>query len=78
MPTLTIRNVPDQVVAALKALAKANGRSMEQEIRELLASAALDRKAVCDLIEASWKRQKRPIRAEEVLEWIAEGRRRTP
>jgi plasmid stability protein len=33
MPTLTIRNVPPKVVAALKAQAKQHHRSMEQ-VRE--------------------------------------------
>ena len=33
MPTLTIRNVPTETHAALKALVASNGRSVESEIR---------------------------------------------
>ena len=36
MATLTIRNLDDEVVAALKARAKANNRSLEAEVRQLL------------------------------------------
>jgi antitoxin FitA len=37
--TLTVRNVEDDVVAALKARAKRNNRSLEAEIRVLLRDA---------------------------------------
>ena len=36
MPTLTIRNVPAEDVAKLKARAKANNRSLEAELREIV------------------------------------------
>lgn len=36
MATLTIRNVPEDVVARLEKVAANKGRSMEQEVRELL------------------------------------------
>lgn len=39
MPTLTVRNVDDDVVAALKARAKRNKRSLEAEVRMLLRDA---------------------------------------
>ena len=41
MATITVRNVDDKLVAALKAQAKANQRSLEGEIRYLLAQQAL-------------------------------------
>jgi plasmid stability protein len=37
--TLTVRNVEDDVVAALKARAKRNNRSLEAEVRVLLREA---------------------------------------
>ena len=40
---LTIRNVDDDVIAALKARAKANHRSLEGELRYLLARSAAPR-----------------------------------
>jgi antitoxin FitA len=38
--TLTIRNLEEEIVAALKARAKRNRRSLEAEVRELLRDAA--------------------------------------
>jgi plasmid stability protein len=39
--TLTIRNVEDDVVEALKARARRNHRSLEAEVREVLRDAAV-------------------------------------
>jgi len=39
MPSITIRNVPDEVHRALRVLAARHGRSAEAEIREILANA---------------------------------------
>ena len=39
MSTLTVRNVDDEVVAALKAQAKRNKRSLEAEVRVVLRDA---------------------------------------
>ena len=41
MAFLTVRNVSDELVAALKRRAAANGRSAEAEHRELLQEALL-------------------------------------
>jgi antitoxin FitA len=38
--TLTVRNLEDGVVDALKARARRNNRSLEAEVRELLRDAA--------------------------------------
>lgn len=40
MATLTIRNLEDAVVTALKERARRNGRLLEAEVRELLRDAA--------------------------------------
>ncbi len=40
MATLTIRNLDGQIVERLKSRAKENGRSLEAELREILAAAA--------------------------------------
>ena len=74
MATLTIRNVPPEVVDALKTLAKRNRRSMEQEVRELLQGFVGERRSVIEQIEASWKHQRRPTTPEEIESWIREGR----
>ena len=74
MATLTIRNVPDETVNALKEMAKRNGRSMEEELRRLISAQVMDRLSVMRQIEESWKKQKRPTTKEEVDRWIRESR----
>jgi plasmid stability protein len=39
MPSVTVRNVPDEVHRALRVRAAKHGRSAEAEIREILADA---------------------------------------
>ena len=46
MAQLTIRQLDDTVVARLRERAAAAGRSMEQEVREILTSACADPDAV--------------------------------
>jgi len=74
MPTLTIRNVPQRTVKSLKALARRNGHSMEQEVRELLETCVTERAAVLEQIEAGWATQSRRPSAREVDRWITAGR----
>ena len=54
MGALTIRNIDDAVVAAIKRRAGEHGISMEEEIRRLLASAYADNK---QLSQKEWARQ---------------------
>lgn len=74
MPTLTIRNVPADTVDTLKALARRQGRSMEQEVRELLDAYTAERQSVLSQIEESWAAQTRRPTAEEVDRWMRIGR----
>jgi plasmid stability protein len=46
MATLTVRNVSIKVVKSLKALARRNHRSMEQEVRAVLDQHVGDRLAI--------------------------------
>jgi len=41
MPSITVRNVPDEVHRALRVRAAKHGRSAEAEIREILANAVI-------------------------------------
>jgi len=41
MPSITVRNLPDEVHQGLRALAAKHGRSAESEIRDILAKAVL-------------------------------------
>ncbi len=43
MPTLTVRQLDDETYRGLKAQAEASGRSMEAEVRDILASAVRGR-----------------------------------
>jgi plasmid stability protein len=75
MATLTIRNVPAKIVRSLKALARRNRRSMEQEVRTVIEQHVGEREALLDEIEQSWGRQSRRPEAHEVDSWIETGRR---
>ena len=72
--TLTIRNVPMRIVRGLKSLAKRRGRSMEQEVRDLLEEYVAERSSVLRQIEATWDRQSRRPGGAEIDAWIAAGR----
>jgi plasmid stability protein len=72
--TLTIRNIPMRIVRGLKSLAKRRGRSMEQEVRDLLEAHVAERSSVLRQIEASWGQQSRRPSAAEIDSWIAAGR----
>jgi plasmid stability protein len=74
MATLTVRNVPMKIVKSLKALARRNRRSMEQEVRAVLEQHVGDRLALLDEIEESWTRQARRPKPQEVEAWISVGR----
>ncbi len=66
MATVTVRNLTPKVVRSLKSLAKRNGRSMEQEVRELIEMYVGDKLSVMRQIEESWSRQARRPAADEV------------
>ncbi len=74
MPTLTIRNVPPRIVQSLKSLARQHGRSMEQEVREVIEDHVTEREAVLAQIEASWGDERRRPTAAEVDRWLDTGR----
>jgi plasmid stability protein len=74
--TITVRNIPDEVVEMIKNRARRNRRSMEQEVRSMLSSAVHDREAAMNRIEALWKKQNRPISKEEVDAWLKRARYR--
>lgn len=40
MASIVVRNIPDQAMKSIKARAKANDRSTEAEVREILVAAA--------------------------------------
>ena len=74
MATITVRNLPDSVVRALKELAERNNRSMEQEAREIISSRVMDRQAVMRMLREGWLRHSRPVRQDEAEEWVRQSR----
>ena len=74
MATITVRNLPDSVVRALKELAERNNRSMEQEAREIISSRVMDRRAVMQMLRDGWDRQARAVRVDEADEWTRQSR----
>lgn len=74
VPTFTSRNVPAGIVDTLKALARRGGRSMEQEVRELLAAYTAERRSALSQIEKSWTARTRRPTAEEIDRWMQIGR----
>jgi plasmid stability protein len=73
MATLTIRNLPDDLVERLKEAASRRGHSMEQEVRELLQQRYAARQEVLARVEERWQRLPKAS-AEEIAAWTAEGR----
>jgi hypothetical protein len=73
MATLTIRNLPDDVVDRLKEAAARRAHSMEQEVRELLEARYASKGELIARIEDRWRRHPKAS-AEEIRSWIREGR----
>jgi plasmid stability protein len=76
MATITVRNIPDEVIEMIKNRARRNNRSMEQEVRLILSEVVHDRERAMRRIETLWRKQKRPVSREEVDTWLKQARRR--
>lgn len=73
MATVTIRNLPDEVVARIKRSAEGHGRSMEAEVRDLLNRRYRGREAILERIQERWENGPR-VSVDQVEAWIDEGR----
>ena len=76
MATITVRNIPDEVIEMIKNRARRNRRSMEQEVRSILSGVVHDREQAMRRIESLWNEQKRSIPREEIDEWLRKARNR--
>jgi len=74
MATITIRNLPNNVVKALKEVAKSHHRSMEQEVRTIISNYVIDRITAMKRIEALWKENRRRISLDETEEWCRKSK----
>jgi len=73
MPTITIRNLPDDLVERIKSRSKNNGHSMEQELRELLMNTYEPKSEILKRIEERWSRLPK-VSKEEIDSWRNVGR----
>ncbi|MEO0520922.1 MAG: hypothetical protein AAF171_26905 [Cyanobacteria bacterium P01_A01_bin.116] len=73
MATLTIRNLPDDLVQRIKTRAAANEHSMEQEVRQLLETRYASHKMVIDRICERWSTLPNTT-PEEIDQWREIGR----
>jgi plasmid stability protein len=84
MATLTLQNVPENLVERIQSTADHNRRSMEQELRALIESRFARKEKVSARSDGSKDEALRRIRErwkdlpetkpEEIEEWLKEGR----
>lgn len=73
MGTLTIRNLPNELIGRIKQSAQHKGVSMEQEVRELLQSRYASRKSILLRIRERWE-DLPDTSSDEIQRWRVEGR----
>jgi len=77
MATITVRDLPEDLVGRIKETAARNSRSMEQEVRQLLQERFARRQDLLARI-----RERPPdfprVPASEIRKWIAAGRKARP
>lgn len=72
--TLTLRNVPDPILRALRGRARKNRRSMQKEIMSILTEAAVDRVSLLQQLTALRNRLGAKMSLDEIHRAIEEGR----
>lgn len=72
--TLTLRNVPELVLRALRGRARRNRRSMQKEIMSILQEAAVDRASLVEQLAALRERVGAEMTLDEIQSAIEEGR----
>lgn len=73
MATITIRNLPEDLVKRIKSVARSKGYSMERELRELLKARYASRSQILDKARQRW-RSLPSVNPEELERWKGEGR----
>jgi antitoxin FitA len=74
MANLLVRNLDEDVLRALKAAAKAHGRSLQAEIHEVLRNASVRRLAETRRLSARWLRRLRDSTQSDSTALIREDR----
>jgi len=73
MPTLTIPDIPEEVLARLSSSASHNGRSIEEEVRELISRRFATREEALRRVRSRWDTIP-PTPPEMVQDWRQTGR----
>ncbi len=76
MAQIIVRNLDDAVVERLKARAKANGRSLEAEVRQILEQSAKVDMATARQMALEMRMKLKGRKFPEVVELIREDRER--
>lgn len=72
--TLTVRNVPEEVVKELRRRAKRNGRSVQSELLTLVRQGTLDQRSLEERLTELRRSLPRRLRLTEIHAAIREGR----
>lgn len=72
--TLTLRDVPEPVVRALRERARLHRRSMQKEILSILQGVVLDRASLAEQLSSLRSRLDARMTLEEIQGAIEEGR----
>lgn len=72
--TLTLRDVPDPVLRALRGRARRNRRSMQKEIMSILTEAVVDRASLVNQLTTLRHRLSADMSLDEIHRAIEEGR----
>jgi plasmid stability protein len=72
--TLTLRNVPDEVVRELRRRAKRSGRSMQRELLTVVQQATVDTRSLENSLAAIRRDHGRRLRLSAIHAAIREGR----
>jgi antitoxin FitA len=71
--SVTIRRLPDDLVARIKAAAAAHGHSLEQELRDTLAARYATRREILDTVRQRWEHLPE-VTAADIDAWLDTGR----
>jgi plasmid stability protein len=72
--TITLRNVPEPVLRALRGRARRNRRSMQKEIMSILEEAAVDRASLVEQLARLRGHLRAGMTLDEIHTAIEEGR----
>jgi plasmid stability protein len=71
--TVTLRNIPDNVIGRLRSQARRNGRSMQAELLSIVTATVVDRESLREQIAACRQAMRTPLTPEKIRRAIEEG-----